>query len=186
MASKKLNNCICEYCKLAFHLKNSAVKKGRGKYCNKKCYSLGKKPLTKLHKQNVSLGLKKYNAKIQKHYLTGRIPWNKGIKSKISGENHYKWKGGITPTNLKIRHSIEYKNWIKEVFKRDNYVCMFCGKKGGYLEAHHIKSFSKYPDSRFNIFNGATLCKNCHDLTKNCEEIWEFFINMNLFYFNYE
>jgi len=29
--------------------------------------------------------------------------------------------------------------WREKVFKRDNYTCQVCGKKGGYLIADHIK-----------------------------------------------
>lgn len=40
-----------------------------------------------------------------------------------------------------------------------------CKIKGGYLQAHHIKSFSNFPDLRFDINNGLTLCLPCHKKT---------------------
>lgn len=67
---------------------------------------------------------------------------------KIRGENHYRWKGGITPLGVMIRNSLNYKNWVKEVFQKDNYTCQKCAIRSGngktvLLEAHHIKEFSK-------------------------------------------
>lgn len=53
-------------------------------------------------------------------------------------------------------------NFRNEVFKRDNYTCQLCGKHGGNLNADHIKSFSEYPDLRFDLSNGRTLCVPCH------------------------
>ena len=60
------------------------------------------------------------------------------------------------------RHCAEYTIWRKSVFERDNYTCQICGKKGCELNAHHIKSFSGYPNFRYDVSNGITLCKKCH------------------------
>lgn len=61
-----------------------------------------------------------------------------------------------------IRHSTEYKEWRLMVFGRDDFICQRCGKRGCYLEAHHIKSFAEYKDLRFCVDNGITYCKECH------------------------
>lgn len=64
--------------------------------------------------------------------------------------------------NKHDRNCREYKEWRKQVFQRDNYTCQFCGVRGGRLNAHHIKAFSKDIKNRFNTKNGITLCYNCH------------------------
>lgn len=81
------------------------------------------------------------------------------------GELHHNWKGGITPINRKIRLSFKYRLWREAVFARDNFTCVWCGLRGGYLEPDHIKPFCDYPELRFAIDNGRTLCKNCHSKT---------------------
>lgn len=54
------------------------------------------------------------------------------------------------------------KKWKKDVYRYDNYTCWICGEKGGKLNAHHLKSWAKYPKLRYKISNGVTLCKFCH------------------------
>lgn len=87
------------------------------------------------------------------------------ISESKKGSKNHSWKGGVTPLRVKIWHSPEYKLWRKSVFERDNYTCVWCGKIGDELNADHIKPFAYYPELRFAIDNGRTLCKPCHITT---------------------
>lgn len=74
-------------------------------------------------------------------------------------------RGRKTVGRLLIKRSKVYREWRKAVFERDNYTCIDCKKRGGELEAHHIKTFSGFPELRFELSNGSTLCKECHRKT---------------------
>lgn len=78
------------------------------------------------------------------------------------GEFHPNWKGGITSQNQVGRSSKEYYHWRTAVFSRDNYTCQRCGRRGGKLNAHHIKKWSEFKSLRFDVNNGITLCDKCH------------------------
>ncbi|MCK9371075.1 HNH endonuclease [Candidatus Dojkabacteria bacterium] len=84
---------------------------------------------------------------------------------KISGKNHYLWKGGVTPLRKKVEKSLQYKLWRRAVFERDDYTCQICGQRGGELNADHIKPFALFPEFRFDINNGRILCVPCHKTT---------------------
>ena len=93
-------------------------------------------------------------------------------KRRFSREKCPAWRGGITPINTIIRHSLEFKEWRKKIFERDNYTCQDCGAKSRierviYLHPHHIKSFAFFPELRFDVNNGLTLCEDCHKRTDN-------------------
>jgi hypothetical protein len=95
------------------------------------------------------------------------------MRESKSGEKNPMWKGGITPMRTKIYHSLEYKLWRKAVFDRDKYTCVWCGdNRGGNLEADHIKPFAYYPELRFAIDNGRTLCHECHTKTETYLNRW--------------
>lgn len=80
------------------------------------------------------------------------------------GEKSVNWKGGSSERRKNDRRKPEYKDWRIAVFERDGYTCKICGdSKGGNLNAHHIKSYSKFPELRLDISNGVTVCKNCHN-----------------------
>ena len=139
-------------CKKQFWRRPSAIKSGDCRFCSKDCY----------------------------------FRWQKGrersddFKTKCRNkrpEQNGNWRGGITPINAKIRASGDYKNWRESVFKRDNWTCQKCNtrsKSDCYIriEAHHIKPFALFPELRFVIDNGLTLCKKCHDKEPKGKQIY--------------
>lgn len=90
-------------------------------------------------------------------------------KLKIGGRKlseHPNWKGGVsflyhTERQILMGQS-KYKIWREFVFIRDDWTCQECKQRGFKLEAHHKKSWRDYPELRFNINNGETLCEECH------------------------
>lgn len=85
-------------------------------------------------------------------------------KRTMRGDKNPSWRGGVTPIHEIIRKSAEYKLWRKACYERDNYTCIFCGAKGK-VHADHIKPFCLFPELRFAIDNGRTLCVDCHRKT---------------------
>ena len=80
------------------------------------------------------------------------------------GEKHHNFNPNLTQENrLKNRDVWENILWRKDVFERDKYACSVCkSNRGGDLEAHHLNGWSEFPDERFDISNGITLCEKCH------------------------
>lgn len=75
--------------------------------------------------------------------------------------------GGHTGNYHSIRRkadsSKQSRAWKKSIYERDNYTCQSCNLKSiGGMCAHHIKEWSLYPDMRFDVSNGITLCRKCH------------------------
>ena len=91
---------------------------------------------------------------------------NDDHSERMSGENSPNWKGGITNTNSRDIYRREINLWRNLVFKRDKYTCQHCNSKKN-LEGHHIIFWSKNIDTRFEVDNGLTLCKDCHGKVHN-------------------
>lgn len=110
--------------------------------------------------------------------MKGRKTWNKGIKrTDIVGSKNGRWKGGVMTLYNKVRGCFEMRQWRSDIFTRDKFICQKCGdRKGGNLNAHHIKAFAKILEEYniktleealkceelWNLNNGITLCDICH------------------------
>lgn len=76
------------------------------------------------------------------------------------GKEHPNWDESI-PLQDKLNKrgtvkNVLYEEWVKKVFERDGYKCQLTGQTGK-LNAHHLNSWNKHPDLRYDIFNGITL-----------------------------
>lgn len=112
--------------------------------------------------------------KIKKALLGRRAPHREG-------ENCNWWKGGFSPVIHLLRKCFKYRQWVSDIFYRDDFTCQSCKTKGGELNAHHLKSFSLIIrenliktveqgiecEELWNINNGETLCVRCHRQTDN-------------------
>ena len=87
-------------------------------------------------------------------------------KRSMLGKKHPNWQGGISRFNDIIRNMNQNKDWIKAIFRKNNYTCQVCNIRGGNLEAHHIISFSKILNDFLNKYNSLSITKNRYQLRK--------------------
>lgn len=68
------------------------------------------------------------------------------------------------------RRSYAYSNWRKEIWIRDSFRCKINNSDcKGKIEVHHILAWRDYPELRYQINNGITLC-HAHHPRKRSEE----------------
>lgn len=167
---------ICKQCGLEFLVIPS---KKNTKFCSSRCHYQSRKGMPPWNKGKTGI----YSEETLKKLRERTPAWPKGKKRPPRTPEHAKkcgachigkhpgnWLGEDVKRRLKInriRNSTKMVEWRTAIFKRDNWTCQACGARGGYLEAHHVKSFCDYPEFRFDIKNGTTLCKTCHRRTDN-------------------
>ena len=166
---------ICLFCKREFEL---PLRNNTKKYCNHECYAkslIGKK-LSQEIRDKISFwhrGRKKPGYKPTKNIgdLTRGKKWPEERRIKFAeskkGDKTNLWRGGIDKKEYKHYRNLQYRLWREKVFRRDNYTCQECGahsEKGKkvFLIPHHIKSYTHYPELRYVVSNGRTMCDECH------------------------
>lgn len=86
---------------------------------------------------------------------------------RLCGADSPQWKGGVARQRNE-RYTSEYRNWRKGVYGRDKYTCVCCDDswRPGHdvkFNAHHLYNWGDYPERRYDIDNGVTLCVKCHN-----------------------
>lgn len=103
--------------------------------------------------------------------------WKKTLKE----EKSWSWKGGSEFWKKRdYRNDGAYQHWVNTIKQRDNRQCQINNKDcSGYCEIHHILRWSAYPEERYNIKNGITLCHFHHPRKRVDEEkLIPFFQNL--------
>lgn len=93
----------------------------------------------------------------------------KGTKRpNMSGPKHFHWKADRSQlVDQRNRSEPAYIEWRRQVWRRDMYKCKIADNdcKGG-IEAHHILPWAQFPELRYQINNGITLCHYHHPRTR--------------------
>jgi len=130
----------------------------------------GISPRSLEHRKNISIALSGRTLTAETRHKLSVIASSRHLseehKAKIGesvrGERHPNWKGGITEAISTLRKTLEYRKWRIAVLNRDGYRCRKCGSTKRRLDAHHAFPFTDYPERRFDVGNGITLCVRCH------------------------
>jgi 5-methylcytosine-specific restriction endonuclease McrA len=153
-AKRKEWKYICPNCNRISWLRTGPKKILKQKYCKSCAHEM---PISDATKEKISQTLRgKY--KTDPEFVERVLK----AQNRKSGPDHWNWKGGVTPINQRDRVSEDYSSWRLAVFSRDRFCCRVCKSKEN-LQAHHINSWAEFPEDRFVLQNGLTLCKDCHD-----------------------
>lgn len=151
--SKEVPKCKCIICGKEF----KGSKYNANKYCSRECYNQDHEIKNK-ERKCPKCG-KIFIAKTSEDKYCSWECYNQD-RHMPKGKDHWNWKGGISTLD-DHRDSNDYKLWRQKIYERDNFKCVKCGSKEK-INAHHILAWKYYPDLRYNIDNGITLCEKCH------------------------
>jgi 5-methylcytosine-specific restriction endonuclease McrA len=129
--------------------------------------------LPKSQKDNISKALRGRTLTDEHKAAIRETVIKKGIqppadRKVLRGPEHPCWKGGHSPARQADYRNPAYIAFRRAVQERDDWTCQSCGKRGGRIEVHHIKSWAEHPGLRYEPSNGQALCRPCHNQTKRC------------------
>lgn len=177
---------ICEICGKEFYVEPYRIKNGGGKFCSNKCKGQSaefRRKVSEAQKGEKNHRYGKANSDEQKEIARlfmieeNKKRWsNPEYRKKVSGENSWGWRGGISKLPYGFDFTKELKQKIKE---RDNYECQNCGMTEeehiivlGYgLVIHHID----YDKKNNQEENHITLCSQCNSRANYRRRYWQQF-----------
>ena len=145
----------CLECNKGFLTIESRIKKGRGKYCSKRCASIAI-----LRKYGLLEGNPNNRGRKNSFYGKHHTEEIKKYLSEINeGKNNPGWRGGVQSDYSKASwHTLA--SWIRG---RDKCTCVRC-KKCGRVVHHMIPIRLKGTNDAFNLI---TVCQPCHGYIEN-------------------
>lgn len=171
---------FCKKCNVIFEKEaNCSMKRWNSsrEFCSNQCLFAWRRNnpeyKSKLNLSGLALGHESGNTH---GFKSGFYPWNKDLKGihlspnsefkigQFAKEKNPNWKGGISGVLGSIRSTREYREWRSAILERDGYECIECFSTEK-LQADHIKPFAYFPELRFELSNGRTLCIDCHKKT---------------------
>ncbi|MBU2249782.1 MAG: hypothetical protein KKD77_23750, partial [Gammaproteobacteria bacterium] len=132
-------------------------------------YCLRHRPITEETKIKIGLANsisqigKKHSEETRKKMKEAHIGFN-------AGEKHYRWNPDREAVRRDLRNDPVYKQWSREVKMRDGWKCKINNQDcKGKVIAHHILPWRDFPELRYQVNNGITLCL-AHHPKKRAEE----------------
>ncbi len=115
---------------------------------------------------------KEWKDNLSKAHSGQQSYWKGRKRPEIVGDKNPSWKGGKEFWKKSDdRNDGAYQVWRLKVHKRDNYKCQIKDKNcKGRIEVHHILGWTEFPELRYKVNNGITLC-HFHHPRKRVEEI---------------
>lgn len=156
-------NRVCPACGKEFHLKLVEIKEQN--YCSNKCRGIAKRnPLTKKTCVNCGSEFARRKSETSGNFSKRKL-CSKECQTAFapppvgSGADNPRWKGDDARRRNRLGPS---RKWREQVLARDDAACQRCGATDATLVAHHILPFETYPEKRWDVDNGLTLCQLCH------------------------
>ena len=160
--TKKKYKYVCEYCGKEFYTEHK-----NKRFCSRDCSNRSRKiTREKYICEYCGKEFERLSSQVNGKYHIYCSDECKGKAFGLGnrGENHHRYNPNLTDEDRgKTTTTLEYISWRKEVFERDNYTCQCCGdNKGGNLNAHHKNARNLFPNEKYDVNNGVTLCEKCH------------------------
>ncbi len=138
------------------------------KYCSSTCF------LAALHQQNKKPRHPRICAECQSVFLPRQPALRKrfcsrrchmhNLHHKQGGEHHWNWRAGRSKAISKDSNNPLAIAWRQAIYRRDGWQCVICRVhcRQKNIVAHHRLGYTDYPDQRYILDNGMTLCRACH------------------------